>query len=88
MGSWDWGARAEGGKGPGQSRGRDQARWWWRGPKRGRRGGQARDTPSRSPGGAASTPAVLEAAAVRRATCRERRPSWTQDAFHPGGTLR
>lgn len=64
MGSGDQGAGAQGGKGPGRRWGRDQARWRWRGLRRGRRGGRARDTPSLSPGGAALAPAALEAAAA------------------------
>lgn len=64
MGSRDRGAGAEGGKGTGRRWGRDQARWRWRGLRRGGRGGRAWDTPSRSPGGAASAPAALEEAAA------------------------
>lgn len=64
VGAGGRGAGAEGGKGPGRRWGRDQARWRWQGLRRGGRGGRARDTPSRSPGRAASAPAALEAAAA------------------------
>lgn len=82
VGSGDPEAGAEGGKGPGRRWGRDQARWRWRGLRRGGRGSRARDTPSRSPGGAASAPAALEAAAATGLAGRVRRGEL--DASPPG----